>query len=239
MAELVNVPTVDGPMECMIARPDGAPRGGIVIIQEAFGLTNHIVSVVDRMASHGWLAVAPALYHRSENATFDYKDLPSALEMMGTLNPTDMQVDVDAAFTLLEAAGFSDAQCGIVGFCMGGAISLRASTIRELGASVTYYGGGVTYSRFGLPPLVDLAPDLKSPWLGLYGDLDHSIPVEGVEQLRKRAATAHVPTELIRYPDAGHGFNCDDRPDHFNPDASKDAWARMQAWFDQHIEAAS
>ncbi|MEU7632989.1 dienelactone hydrolase family protein [Nocardia sp. NPDC049220] len=238
MAEFINVRTVDGPMQCAVARPDGTPRGGIVIIQEAFGLTDHIVSVVDRMAGDGWLAVAPALYHRSRNATFDYEDLPPALEMMGTLNPTDMQVDVDAAFTVLEEAGFSEAQCGIVGFCMGGAISLRASTLRELGASVTYYGGGVTFGRFGLPALVDLAPDLKSPWLGLYGDLDHSIPVEGVEQLRARATTAQVPTELIRYADAGHGFNCDDRPDHYNAEASKDAWARMQAWFDQHIEVA-
>jgi carboxymethylenebutenolidase len=239
MAELISVPTVDGPMTCAVARPDGAPRGGIVIIQEAFGLTDHIVSVVDRMATHGWLTVAPALYHRSENATFDYADLPPALEMMGTLNPTGMQVDVDAAFTVLEDAGFSDAQCGIVGFCMGGAISLRASTVRPLGASITYYGGGVAQGRFGLPPLVDLAPDLKSPWLGLYGDLDHSIAVEDVERLRERAANASVPTEIVRYAEAGHGFNCDDRPDHYHPGASRDAWARTQAWLDQHIGAVS
>lgn len=226
-------------MQCAVTRPQGRTRGGVVLIQEAFGLTDHIVSCVDRMAESGWIAVAPALYHRQEYATFSYDDLPPALEMMGTLDPDDMQVDVDAALGYLAAAGFSDAQCGIVGFCMGGAISLRASTQRALGASVTYYGGGVTFGRFGLPPLVDLAPELRSPWLGLYGDLDHSIPVEGVEQLRESAATATVPTELIRYADAGHGFNCDDRADHFNPAASADAWQRMQAWFDLHIGVAS
>jgi carboxymethylenebutenolidase len=239
MAERVTLPTTDGPMECAVARPGGPPRGGILIIQEAFGLTGHIVSVVDRMAVDGWLAIAPALYHRSDNATFDYEDLPSALTMMGTLNPDDMRVDVDAAFRYLQDAGFTEQGCGIVGFCMGGAISLHASVLRPFGASVTYYGGGVTSGRFGLPPLIDLAPDLKSPWLGLYGDLDHSITPESVEQLRERSLAAVVPTEVVRYADAGHGFNCDDRPDHYHPDASADAWSRMQAWFSQHIKTAS
>jgi carboxymethylenebutenolidase len=159
--------------------------------------------------------------------------------MMGTLNPDDMRVDVDAAFRYLQDAGFTEQGCGIVGFCMGGAISLHASVLRPFGASVTYYGGGVTSGRFGLPPLIDLAPDLKSPWLGLYGDLDHSITPESVEQLRERSLAAVVPTEMVRYADAGHGFNCDDRPDHYHPDASADAWSRMQAWFSQHIKTAS
>ncbi|MHB8341157.1 MAG: dienelactone hydrolase family protein, partial [Mycobacteriales bacterium] len=130
----------------------------------------------------------------------------------------------------LAAAGFGPQRTCIVGFCMGGTVSFLAAARYQLGAAVTFYGGGVSAGRFGLPSLVDMAPGLKTPWLGLYGDLDQGIPVEQVESLRDAIAKAPVPTEIVRYPEAGHGFHCDARDSYHQPSAG-DAWQRTLDWF--------
>jgi carboxymethylenebutenolidase len=100
---------------------------------------------------------------------------------------------------------------------------------------VGFYGGGiVTARRAGLPPLVGEAGDLKTPWLGLFGDEDRSIPVEDVETLRGALGAAKVESEIVRYAGAGHGFHCDERPDYAEA-AAKDAWARTLDWFAAHL----
>ncbi len=119
---------------------------------------------------------------------------------------------------------------------MGGTVALLTAVEREVGAAVTFYGGGVTQGRFGFPPLVEAAPKLQAPWLGLFGDLDKGIPVEEVEQLRAAAATSGQPTEVVRYADADHGFHCDVRSS-YNEAAAKDAWTRTLAWFDTYLTA--
>jgi carboxymethylenebutenolidase len=117
---------------------------------------------------------------------------------------------------------------------MGGTVSFLAAARHGLGAGVTFYGGGVAEGRFGMPSLVEMAPRLKTPWLGLYGDLDPSIPVEQVESLREAAAKAPVPTEIVRYPEAGHGFHCDAR-DSYDKASATDAWQRTLDLFEQHL----
>jgi carboxymethylenebutenolidase len=121
-----------------------------------------------------------------------------------------------------------------VGFCLGGSVSLLTAARRPIGAAVTFYGGGVTQARWELPRLVDEAPNLQAPWLGLYGEEDGGIPVEQVEELRVAAASSGQTTEVVLYPGAGHGFNCDQR-ESFHPAASADAWARTLAWFDRWL----
>ena len=160
-----------------------------------------------------------------------YDDLPSVMPVMATLNAEGITTDLQASVEHLSDWGFDDGAIGVVGFCMGGSLALYTATMRPLGAVVTYYGGGVVDGRFGLPPLVDQAPALRSPWLGLYGDLDKGIPPDQVEQLRAAADIAAVDTEVVRYADADHGFNCDDRPAVFNAKAAGDAWGRMLDWF--------
>jgi len=154
---------------------------------------------------------------------------------MMSLTAGDIEADLDAAFAELRARGFTDASTGIVGFCMGGSVTLFAATQWKLGAAVTFYGGGVAQGRFGFPSGLDLAPDLQTPWLGIYGDLDQGIPVDEVESLRRVVGQVSVETEIVRYPDAGHGFNCDDRPDAYHEPSATDAWRRTLAWFDTHL----
>jgi carboxymethylenebutenolidase len=234
----LTIDTPDGPMPTYLATPDGSVKGAIVVIQEAFGVTSHIEEVTRRLARAGWWAIAPSLFHRQGSPVLDYTQIDKVGPIMGQVTAEGIVQDLDAGFDFLDSEGFPAARSGIVGFCMGGGVALIAGTLRPLGAAVTYYGGGVTQGRFGFPPLTDMAPTLTSPWLGHFGDLDKGIPVDQVEALRAATGGAPVETEIHRYADGDHGFNCDDRPTVFNPDVAALAWQRTLAWFDAHIEPA-
>jgi carboxymethylenebutenolidase len=231
----IEIPTPDGPMPAFAASPTGPPRGGIVVVQEAFGVTPHIQAIARRLAEVGWYAVAPAFFHRLGSPVFAYEDFESALPAMAQLTATGLDTDLAATIECLEGTGLPRARIGIVGFCMGGSVSFYAATAHSLGAAVTFYGGGIRDGRFGLPSLLELAPELHTPWIGFYGDADSGIATEEVEQLRAATDPLSVNTAIVRYPDAQHGFNCNDRPAVFNPEAAENAWQRTLAWFDTHI----
>ena len=215
------------------AVPDGKARGGALVIQEAFGVNGHIEDVTRRLAAEGWHALAPHLFHRTGDPVVPYDDIQQAMEHTRALTGDGLLQDVDACLAHLEDAGFGSKRVAITGFCMGGTVTFLVACRRPLGAAVTFYGGGVGESRWkGVPSMLDLAPDLQTPWLGLFGDQDHAIPVEDVERLREAVAGASVPAEIVRYPDAGHGFHCDARASYHEPSA-KDAWARTLEWFDR------
>jgi len=231
---MATLDTPDGPMDAIVARPDAPPTAGVVVVQEAFGLTPHIGRVCDRLARHGLLAVAPAFFHRTGSPVLGYGDYASVIPHLVTLTPEGLRNDVAAALGVLDQAGIAPKGRGIIGFCMGGTVALWAGTAFDLGAAVTYYGSGIVDGRFGLPPLLELAPTLRCPWLGNYGDLDEGISVEQVEALRGAAAQATIETEIRRYADAGHGFNCDDR-DAYREVSAQDAWEHTLTFFDRHL----
>lgn len=217
-----------------IHEPGGTPTAGVVVIQEAFGVNDHIEDVTGRCAAAGYLAVAPHLFHRSGDPKLGYDDFSVVMPHMKELTADGILEDIDAALAHLLQSGIPTNRVGIVGFCMGGTVALAAATRRDLGASVTFYGGGVTEGRFGFGPLVEEAPALRAPWLGLFGDKDAGIPIDQVEQLRAAAATSGQPTEVVRYADAGHGFHCDLRAD-YHADSALDAWRLTLEWFEQHL----
>jgi carboxymethylenebutenolidase len=230
----ITITTADGPMPAALAEPDGPPKGGIVVIQEAFGLTSHIVDITGRLAEDGWLAIAPALFHRQGSPVFAYDDFEKMFPIFKELNAAGVEMDVDATIGAIAERGIPAARTGIVGFCMGGTVAMHTAARVPLGAAVTFYGGGVAEGRFGFPSCIEAAPDLKAPWLGLYGDLDKGIPVEEVESLRIATKQAGVETEIVRYPEADHGFNCDARPS-FHPESAADGWSRTLSWFARHL----
>jgi len=236
MAKTVNVETIDGTMKLYEARPAAAPRGAVVVIQEAFGVNDHIEDIARRFAAEGFLAVAPHLFHRSGDATIAYDDMAAVMPHIMALTPEGLEADLDAAIAHVKDQGLELGQIGVVGFCMGGSVAFLAAAHRTLGAAVTFYGGGVTEGRFGMPPLLDLAPGLKTPWLGLFGDRDQSIPVEQVEALREAVKAASVAADIVRYPDADHGFHCDAR-DSYHASSAEDAWRRTLDWFTGHLGA--
>jgi carboxymethylenebutenolidase len=237
VAQTLNVESSGGSMGLYEAEPQGAARGAIVVLQEAFGVNDHIEDVCGRLAAEGYLAVAPHLFHRSGDAVIDYEDMQTVVEHMMQLSADGLEADLDATLGHLAGAGFAAPRVGVVGFCMGGSVSLLAAARHSLGAAVTFYGGGVAEGRFGMPALVELAPKLQTPWLGLFGDQDQTIPVEQIEALRTAAASASVPTEIVRYADAEHGFHCDVRSSYHEASA-KDAWTRALQWFDTYLSKA-
>jgi carboxymethylenebutenolidase len=217
-----------------VETPGVMPRGGVVVLQEAFGVNGHITDVCRRIASEGWLAVAPHLYHRRGDPALGYADVTVVQPYMGSLQGSEILADVDDALRHLSVLGIEPSATAIVGFCMGGYISLIAATERPFGAAVTFYGSGIRNGRFGMPPLLEAAPRLRCPWIGMFGDLDPSIPVDEVEELRTGVASSPYPAEVVRYRDAGHGFVCDQR-ENYVPHAAEDGWKRMISWLERHL----
>jgi carboxymethylenebutenolidase len=227
--------TSDGPMDLYEAAPDGEARGAIIVIQEAFGVNDHIQDVTRRFAAAGYLAVAPALFHRAGGGTAPYDDFSQVMPLFDGVSDDGILADVDATIAHLEGQGFARSRIGIVGFCFGGRVTFLTAARRALGAAVGFYGGGiVSSSPLGLPALVSEAADLQTPWLGLFGDLDQGIPVDDVEVLRGALAEASVVADVVRYADAEHGFHCDAR-DAYHEESASDAWRRTLLWFDAHL----
>ena len=197
----LKLDTRDGPMTCFEAIPDGDTRGAVIVVQEAFGVNEHIRDVTRRFAAAGHHAVAPAFFHRAGGGTADYGDFAAVMPLFEGVSDDGILTDIDAAIAHLRDAGFADSAIGIVGFCFGGRVTFLASARRALGAGVGFYGGGIA-SKGMLPfdALIGEAKTLRTPWLGLFGDEDASIPVEDVEALREALRSAPVAAEVVRYP---------------------------------------
>lgn len=232
----IEVTTPDGPMPVFRAEPDGAPRGAVIVVQEAFGVNGYIEEVARRLAGEGYLAVAPHLFHRSGGGTVGYGDFEKVIPHFQQLSDERILADADAVVAELTGAGIAMSRVGVVGFCFGGRVSFLLAVSRRLGAAVGFYGGGITEGRSPqLPALLDRIPDMQTPWLGLFGDQDAHIPVEGVEKLRAALGeSAPVEAEVVRYPDADHGFHCHERPS-YHPASAEDGWRRTLAWFADHL----
>ncbi len=227
----IRIPTSAGPMPLFITAPPSDAQAAVIVVQEAFGVNAHIEDVAGRLAAAGYRAVAPHLFHRTGDPTIAYDDLPGAMSQVRNLTARGLVEDLDATLDYLADKGLPADGVGIVGFCVGGSITLFAAAHRRLGAAVTFYGGGISTGRMEMPPLVEVAPELQTPWFGMFGDRDQTIAVSDVEALRAAAAKAPVATEVVRYPDAGHAFHCDARPSTYHEAAAKDGWARTLAWF--------
>lgn len=237
----LEVETADGgTMPLYEAKPEGSrenAKGAVVVIQEVFGVNQHIQDVTRRFAEAGYHAVAPHLFHRTGSPELPYDDFNKVMPHMAALDDDKIFGDVDAAVGHLEQQGWGSPQIGLVGFCFGGRVAFLVGTSRPLGAVVGFYGGGIVTVRWPqFPAIVDQAPNMKAAYLGLFGDQDQSIPVEDVERIRTELANTPVPHEIVRYPDAGHGFHCDMRPDHYHEASAKEAWAKTLSWLDEHLQ---
>jgi carboxymethylenebutenolidase len=187
------------------ADPDGAIRGGLVVLHEADGVTDGVKLLVAGLAREGWLTVAPHM---------DGTDLTR----QGVLAATDITL------AWLVERGVRADLLGVVGFDLGGTAALVVASHRKLGAAVSVGGQG----SGELPALVEIAGKLTSPWLGMYGDAGDETGEIEVERLQEAAASAGVVTNVVRYPGANHRFDAD-------PGAADEAWQRTLSWFDAHL----
>jgi len=234
MPENVTVKVGGDTMDVHVTTPKDDARGAVVVLQEAFGVNDHIQDICRRFSDEGYVAAAPHLFHRSGDPILGYEDMTEVIPYVMQLVVGELEADLEATLEHLKSLGFEGRRVAVVGFCMGGSIAFLAASYWELGASVSFYGGGITQGRFQMPPLLDMAPTLQTPWLGMFGDLDESIPINEVEGLRTAAERASVPTDIVRYPEATHGFHCDARSS-YHESSAKDAWQRTLQWLEQHM----
>jgi carboxymethylenebutenolidase len=232
----VHIPTKDGEMPAYRAMPktDG-PFPVVLVVQEIFGVHEHIKDVCRRFAKLGYLAIAPELYARQGDVS-KLKDFQDILKIVMKVPDSQVMSDLDAAVAWAKKSGKGDtAKLGITGFCWGGRIVwLYAAHNKNLKAGVAWYGRLVGKSTELQPKNpIDLVSELKAPVLGLYGGSDQGIPTDTVEQMRKALKEAGKPSEIILYPDTPHGFHADYRPS-YRKEAAEDGWKRLQDWFKKY-----
>lgn len=218
MGQMVTITATDGhTLSAYFAEPKGKPRGGIVVVQEIFGVTRHIRAVADQYAAAGFVAIAPALFDRIEpNVDVPYTDMQKGFGYMQKLKNDEVLLDLKAGID--KIAGFG--KVGSVGYCWGGTMSYLASTRLPLAAAVVYYGGGVN-RYLGDKPLC--------PVLFHFGERDAHIPASVVAEVRQ--ALPHAPVYVYT---ADHGFNCTDRAS-FEPTSAKLALERTIEFFHQYV----
>jgi len=223
MGERIKLTASDGfSLNAYRAVPEGRPRGGVVVIQEVWGLNGFVRGVVDRFAHHGYLAVAPAMFDRIDYGYESENYGPEQFRVIGAMmkrfSHETAPLDVDAA---IEAAA-EGGKVGITGYCFGGATTWRtAARGAGLSAASGYYGGGV-------PNYIELEPQVPTEMH--FGDKDTGIPLEQIEQLQAR----HPQVDIYTY-DGVHGFCNSDRPDHFNEASCRKASLRTLEFFHKHL----
>jgi len=233
----VKIPTGDVEIPAYRAMPaKGGPFPIVLVVQEIFGVHEHIKDVCRRFAKEGYLAVAPELYARQGDPTkfTDYKQLFA--EIVGKVPDEQVMSDLDATVAWAGKSGSGDVKrVGVTGFCWGGRITwLYCAHSPQVKAGVAWYGRLVGEASPLQPKYpIDVVADLKAPVLGLYGGQDQGIPLADVEKMRAALAAAKNPSEIVVFPDAPHGFNADYRPSYRAEDA-REGWRQALAWFRRH-----
>ena len=233
----VKIPVADGEIPAYRAMPaSGGPFAVVLVVQEIFGVHEHIRDVCRRFAREGYLAIAPELYARQGDVSkyTDYKEIFT--QVVSKVPDAQVMSDLDAALAWAGRTGVGDAKrAAVTGFCWGGRITwLYAAHNPQLKAAVAWYGG-LAGEGTELQPKhpVEIAAEIKAPVLGLYGGQDQGIPLTDVEKMNAAIAAAEGESRIVVFPDAPHGFHADYRPSYREQDA-KDAWQQCLAWFRGH-----
>jgi carboxymethylenebutenolidase len=231
----VKIPVKDGEIPAYRAVPaKGKNFPTVLVVQEIFGVHEHIKDICRRFAKLGYLAVAPEMYARQG----DVSKLPMneiISKVVSKVPDAQVMADLDSAVAWAKKNNGNTAKLGITGFCWGGRIVwLYAAHNPSLKAGVAWYGRlvGTTDELHPKNP-IDVVKDLKAPVLGLYGGADSGIPNNTVEQMQQALKAANKPSEIKLYPDTPHGFHADYRPSYRKAQA-EEGWKLLQEWFKKH-----
>ena len=233
----VKIPTGDGSIPAYRAMPSqGRLLPVVVVVQEIFGVHEHIKDVCRRLARLGYLAVVPELYARQGDVSKLSEVNDILTKVVSKVSDAQVMADLDATVAWAKDSGAGNVEkLGVTGFCWGGRIVwLYAAHNPRVKAGVAWYGRLVGKPSDLQPKHpIDVAASLKVPVLGLYGADDQSIPLDTVEQMRKALQAAGNPSEIVVYPKTPHGFHADYRAS-YRKEQAEDGWRRLQAWFRQY-----
>ena len=224
MGKQISLVAADGfKLGAYRADPAGPAKGGVVVIQEIFGVNHHIRAVCDRVAAEGYAAVAPALFDRQQpnfECGYSPDEIANARKFVANPDWGAMMKDTQAAIDELKKGG----PVAIIGFCLGGSVAfIAAAKLNGLSAAIGYYGGQIAKN-------VDQKP--KVPTQLHFGEKDASIPMSDVDAIKQKRGG---DCQIYVYPDAQHGFNCDERGS-YNEGAAKVAWRRSIAFLGEHLK---
>jgi carboxymethylenebutenolidase len=230
----VSIPTQTGNLRGYRAMPNkGGPFPVVLVCAEIFGLDHYMKDICRRLAKAGYYAIVPDLYTRKADLT-KFSNIAEVMPIVNSKYDTELVSDYDATVEFARASGKADvARMGITGFCRGGRTALvYAASNPKLKAAVAWYGPVTGQANEYTPRSpMDRVSEIKVPLLGLYGAKDAGIPVDQVQKFFAALKAAGTPSELVVYPEAGHGFHADFRPDNYRKADAEDAWKRMLAWF--------
>jgi len=226
MGEMVQFPFAGGNTGGYLSTPKQGSGPGLVVIQEWWGLVDHIKDVCDRFAAEDFVALAPDLYHGKTTRSPD-----EAGKLMMAMRIDEAERDLSAAVQYLSTQdSTTSSKIGVVGFCMGGALSLYTATKNaNIGACVVFYGGH--------PKVKPDLPNLHAPVLGLYAEKDDFVTPALVRDLERQAKALGKQIEVIMYPGADHAFFNDTRPEVYNAEAAADSWQRTINFLREHLSA--
>ncbi|HIG35055.1 MAG TPA: dienelactone hydrolase family protein [Gammaproteobacteria bacterium] len=206
-------------VDLYVAKPKSEAVATVIVLQEIFGITDHIKDVCKQYAAHGYLAIAPALFDRiKKNIVLDYSSFAEGRDYKMQLQDEQVLLDIAASAATAE----NDLKVAVIGFCFGGALSYLASTRLNLDCAISYYGGGIAEKYINQKPLC--------PIMYHFGALDPIIPSTDVAAIQSN----HPEGVFHIYEDAGHGFNCSDRRD-YHSESAKIAFARSLEFLKMHI----
>ena len=236
--ERVAIPLADGgTMGGYLARPrEDGHYPGVLVFMEIFGINSHIRDVTERVARVGYVALAPDTFHRTgPGVELDYDDegFAKGFALLNQLKSDEVVADARAAIEFLR--GRSDvrgARIGCMGFCIGGHLAYLTACETDVKATASFYGGGIAAPEGlgGGASTLSRTPNIAGKILCLFGGRDEYIPAEEVEAIRAALERAGVRHDSVVYPDAQHGFHCDQR-DSYHAESARDAWERVQALF--------
>jgi carboxymethylenebutenolidase len=233
-----KVAVSDGSMPVYYARPSGVQHPPVILVcMEIFGLHEWVKDITRRVGHLGAFAIAPNYYFRAETNGVDrtkIDDMQKLFPIINAKTDSELFADLDATVAWAKSQGGDTSRLGIIGFCRGGRTVWHYSSHNpNLKAGVAFYGTLVDKNDAAPKSSIDLAPEIKEPMLGLYGEADAGIPPDQVKQMEAALKAAGKTAEFHEYPGAPHGFVADYRPS-YRKEAAEDAWSRMTAWFKKY-----
>jgi carboxymethylenebutenolidase len=205
---------------------------GIIVIQEVFGVNAYIRAMTERIASMGYVAIAPAIFDRQIpgfEVGYSAAELELGRSYAGQTTASELLADVSGAIDLLKTLPQVQPNFGCIGFCFGGHVAYLAATLPDIRVTASFYGSRITtFAPGGGEPTVSRTGAIAGTMYMFFGMDDASIPPDQIAAIDTALTKHQIPHQIWQYPDAGHGFACDMR-DSYNPTATADAWQHVTA----------